>query len=120
MDRMGPTDVRDAGFGKSEEAHLPRFDQIAYGASDLLDWHCPIDTMLIEQVYIVGLEPAQTSLNRLPNVLGAAVHADDSVALESRSELRSDHNLMATSLECPAYKLLVSKRAVTLRGVEEV
>src|SRR5215471_13421566 len=102
MDGMGPTDVRDAGFGKTEETHLPRLDQIADGAGDLLDWDCPIDTMLIEQIDIVGLESAQTSLNRFANVLRAAVHADDPVVLETRSELRSDHNLMATSLECPA------------------
>src|SRR5215469_3566671 len=120
MDRMGPTDVRDAGFGKSEEAHLPRLDQISDSAGDLFDWHCPIDTMLIEQIDVVGLEPAQASLNRFANVLGAAVHADDPVALETRSELRGDHNLMATSLACPAKKLLVGKRAVTLRGCNEV
>src|SRR5215468_7288155 len=102
MHGMDPAYVRDAGFGKPEETHLPRLDQIAHGAGDLLDWHCPIDTMLIEQIDIVSLESAQTSLNRFANVLGAAVHADDPVALETRSELRSDHNLMATSLECLA------------------
>lgn len=42
--------------------------------------------MLIEQVDMVGLEPAQATLDDSDNILRPAIHADDLVALKTRAE----------------------------------
>src|SRR5271167_4730837 len=119
MDGMGAPDVRDAGLGETEKSYLPLLDQIADRTGHVLDRHGPIHAVLIKQVYKVGAEAVQAALHRFTNVLGPAVRADDPVAVETRTELRSDHYLVASAPERPAEQLLVGKGTIVLRRVEE-
>src|SRR5262249_35274066 len=116
---MRPPEGAYAGLGQPGKADLPLLDQLPDCASHVLDRHGPIDSMLIEQVDPVGAQPAQATLDRFPDMLGPAVHADDPVAREPRAELRGDHHSVASALQCPTEQLLVDKGAIVLRRVEE-
>ena len=119
MDVMGAADVGDASLGKTEKSYLALRDKITHRAGHFLDRHGPIDAVLIEQVDKVGAKPAQASLDRFVDMLGAAVRADDPVALNTRAKLSCDHDLGAPAFERPTEQLLVGKGTVVLRRVEE-
>ena len=67
---MGAADVGDARLGQAEVAHLALAHEIAHRAGDVLDRHRRIDAMLIEEIDMVGAEPAQRPLDRLADVFG--------------------------------------------------
>ena len=51
-------------------AHLPLRDQLLDRARDILDGHVPIHAVLVEQVDRLDLEPPQSSVGHLADVLG--------------------------------------------------
>src|SRR3984885_11951414 len=76
--------------------------------------------MLIEQINVVGAEPAEASLHHFADMRGPAVYADHPVALGTRAKLRGDQYLVAPTLDRSTEQLLVGEGAVVLRCVEEV
>ncbi len=64
-----------ARLGKTEEAHLPLPHEVRHGADDVLDRHCGIDAVLIEQVDVIRLQPAQRAFDRFADVCRPAVHS---------------------------------------------
>ena len=76
--------------------------------------------MLIKEVDMVGLEPAQATLDHSDDILRPAIHADDLVALETRAKLGGDHHLLAPVLESTAEKRFIGEGAVVLGCVEEI
>ena len=100
---------------------LPCATSSADRAGDVLHRHFGIDAVLVEQVDVVGAEPAQRAFDRLADVLGPAVDvgADLLAVLEAEAELGGDHHLVAPALQRAAEQLLVRVRAVDLGRVEE-
>src|ERR1700730_17571709 len=109
MDRMGAADIGDAGLGKTEKSRFALLDQITHRACHLLDRHGRIDTVLIEEIDIVGAEAAQRALHRLADLLRPAgsFGADLLSALKAKAKLGGDHHLVAPALERPAEQFLV-------------
>ena len=57
MDGMGSTNVFNARFGQTEEAHLAFPHEIADGPGDILHRHGPVDPMLVEQtIEVIDIE----------------------------------------------------------------
>src|SRR5256885_12218733 len=99
MRGVGAAEGLLAGFGEAEEAHLPLADERGHGAHDVLDRHRWIDAVLIEQIDVVRLKPAQRALDRLADVRGPTVHARDAAfGVELEPELRRDHHALALLL----------------------
>jgi hypothetical protein len=96
----------------------PRTDQVPHRSRDLLDGHVRVDTVLVEEVDDVGLQALERGLGDLLDVLGAAVQTLLG-AVRIEAELGGDHHLIANRSEGFAHQLLVGKRAVDFRGVEE-
>lgn len=77
---MGPADCLGASLRETEMAHLADIDQFPDSAGDVLDRHLGIDTVLIEQINIVGprtllwhsQEPSKFSLFSMLNLVGPA------------------------------------------------
>jgi hypothetical protein len=80
-----------------------------------------VDAMLIEEVDVVGLEPAQRAFDHFANALRPAVPlgADLLAALDAKAEFGRDHDLVAAPFQRSAQQLLVGERPVDLGGVEE-
>ena len=102
-DRMHGVRAADrllARLGQAEEAHLALAHELGHRADDVLDRHRGIDAVLVEQVDVVGAQPAQRAFDRLADVLGPAVDAVDRavrsnvkpnfVAMTTRSRARSE------------------------------
>jgi hypothetical protein len=58
--------------------------------------------MLIEQVDVVGLKPAQTAFDHLDDIFWPAIHAYDLVAFRTRAKFGGNHYLFAPILKGPA------------------
>ena len=70
---MGAADALRASFGHSEVLHFAFADQVSYCSRNIFDRNFRVDTMLIQQVNCIDLQPVQGSLRNLPDSLGAAV-----------------------------------------------
>jgi hypothetical protein len=82
-------------------------NQIGHRADHVLDRHLFVDAMLVEEIDVIGSQPAQGSFHRLADVLGPAVEARDRPVLDAEPELCGNHDLMAPALEGPSEELLV-------------
>src|SRR6266511_2408266 len=58
--------------GGADVAHLALHDQLVEGGDRLLQWRLGIGAMLLVEVDVVGLEPAQAGLDRAPDVATGA------------------------------------------------
>ena len=121
MSGVGAADVGDAGFGKTEEPDLSLPDEIADRAGNVVDRDRGVDPVLIEEVDVIGLEPAQRAVHGFANVPRPAVPVSPDLlaALDAKAEFGRDHDLVATAFERPAEELLVGERPIDLGGVEE-
>ena len=117
--RVGAPDRRLARLGQAEEADLALPHQLSHRADHLLDRHGRIHPVLVKEVDAVGPEPAKRGLDRLTDVLGTAVGADQLVAVEAEAELGGENDPVATAFEGAAEHLLVGERPVGLGGIEE-
>src|SRR5712692_8555983 len=81
-----------------------------------------IDTVLIEEIDVVGAEPEQGALHRLADMLRPAgcFGADLLSVLETKAKFGADYHLVAPALERPAEQLLVGEGTIALGRVEEV
>ncbi len=75
--------------------------------------------MLIEEVDPIGLESREGRVGDVPDVVRPAIQAALFAAVELEPELRRDHHLLANRRKCFADELLVRKRTVGFRCVEE-
>src|SRR5712692_10167931 len=116
MDGMGAADVGDAGLGQTEKSYFALLDQITYRAGHLLDRHGRIDPVLIEEIDVVGAEPAQGALHRLTDMLrpASSFGADLLAVLETKAKFGADYHLVAPALERPAQQLLVGEGTIAL------
>jgi hypothetical protein len=73
MDGMGSTNVFNARFGQTEEAHLAFTHEIADGPGDILHRHGPVDPMLVEQIDMIDAEPEKRCVGDLADVFGATI-----------------------------------------------
>src|SRR5580693_1320417 len=97
MDGMGAADVGDAGLGETEKSHLSLVDQLTDRAGHILHRHGRIDPVLIEEIDVIGAEPAQGTLDRRANTLGTAVPlaAEPFPLLDAKTKLGGDNHLAA-------------------------
>jgi hypothetical protein len=109
-------------FGKAEVPDLALLDQLLHRPPDVFDRHVRIDTVLIEQIDRVDLEPLERGLRDLLDVLRPAVQARPLRApfgIELEPELGGDDDPATVRKEGFAHELFVGERAVDLGGVEE-
>src|SRR5271163_303480 len=67
MSGVGAADVGDAGLGKTEEPDLSVPDEISDRPRNVVDRDRRADAMLIEEVDVIGLEPAERAVHRFAN-----------------------------------------------------
>jgi hypothetical protein len=121
MHPVGSPDRALACLREAEEPHLPLGNEIGHGADYVLDRYRGIYPMLIQEIDVVGTQPAERAFDGLADVRRAAIQLDRAlfVATDLEPELRSDHDLVSPSLDGPADQLLVGERPIHLGGVEE-
>src|SRR5216684_758892 len=73
LNGMCATDGLHPCFRESEVLHLSLLDQLFHGAGDVFDRHVQIDTMLVEQIDRIHLEPLERRLRNLLDVLRATI-----------------------------------------------
>src|SRR5438445_2954201 len=108
-----------ARLGQAEVTDLSPPNEIGHRAHHVLDRHLLVDAVLVEEVDVIGLEPARGGFHHLADVLRAAIEANDLPIVEPEAELGGDDHLIALALESASEKLLVVPDAVGLGGVEE-
>src|SRR5882724_7855804 len=98
----------DACFGKAEVLDLARLNQVLHRSSYVFDRHVRVNTMLIEQLDCLDLEPLERALDGLLDMLWPTVEARRTLhaaRIEIRTEVEpefgGDHHLLAEgSLVC--------------------
>ena len=60
-------------LGAPKSQRLALFDQIADSSGDIFDWNGPIDPVLVEEIDVIGLEPAERPIDGLADRLRPAV-----------------------------------------------
>src|SRR5258708_22159680 len=121
MDGMGEADVGYTGRGKAEKAYFSLLDQITYRTGHILHRHLWIDTVLIQQVNVIGLESLERAFDGLTDILRPArcFGADLLAVLETKAKFGGDDYLVAPALERPAEQLLVGEGTIALGRIEE-
>jgi len=123
---VGAADRLGRGLAQPDVAHLALLDQFGHRAHGLLYLDVRVHPVLVVEVDVVGAEPLERALDRAADMLGRAVDITDRRHISQRGlihapgELRSDHVLVAVSLDRPPDQLLVRERSVQLRRVQEV
>ena len=108
-------------LAEPDVADLALLHQLGQRADGLLDRRVRVHAVLVVEVDVVGAQPLERALERLPDVLRRAVEAapGGAVGLRLDAELGGDDDLVAAAGERAAEQLLVVVRAVQLGGVEE-
>ena len=123
MHRVCATDRFFAGFGEAEKANLSLANEFGHRADDILDRNERIDAMLVEQIDVIRLQPAQRTFDYFTNVCRLAVDAgDDAVRVELEAELGGDDDAVARTRACgerSPQQFLVRVRAIRFCRVEK-
>src|SRR5258708_27931768 len=121
MDGMGAAYVGYAGVGQTEKAYLALLDQLTYRPGHLLHRHFWIDTVLIQQVNVIGLQSLERAFDGLTEILRPArcFGADLLSVLEPKAKFGGDDHLVAPVLERPAGQLLAGGGTIALGRIEE-
>ncbi len=122
MNGMGAPECGAADFGEAKEADFAFSNQLADRASHVFDRDLAVDTMLVEQIDIIGLQPAQGALDRLADRGRAAVGlgAELAAILEPEAEFGGEIHSIPPVAEGAAEKLFVGVWAVAFGRIEEV
>lgn len=122
MNGMGAPECGAADFGEAKEADFASINQLADRAGHVFDRDLAVDTMLVEQIDIIGLQSAQGALDRLADRGRAAVGlgAELAAIVEPEAELGGELHLIPPVAEGAAEKLLIGEGTIAFRAVEEV
>src|SRR5947209_18403559 len=101
MDGMGAADVGNAGLGKTEKSYLTLLDEITDRTGHFLNRHSRIDTVLVEEIDIIGAEPGQGTLHCHTDMLrpASSFGAELLSVLETKAKLGAVYPLAAPALE---------------------
>jgi hypothetical protein len=106
--------------GRAGVADLALDDQLVQGGDRLLERRLGVGAMVLVEVDVVGLEPAQARLDRPADVAAGATRLL-LVAAHPRAELGGEHDLVPAALEDLAKeRLRPAAVAVGVGGVEQV
>jgi hypothetical protein len=121
LHRVRAADCLRRRFRHSEVPHLSLLNELFHRASDVLDGYIWVDSVLIEEVDCVGLQPPQRRVGNFADVLRAAVRAaaPRSVRGDVEAEFCRDHHLIANGSERLTDEFLICERAVGFRRVEK-
>src|SRR6185437_390441 len=113
-----------ARLGETEEANLPVVHEAGHGSCYVLDRHRGIHAVLVQQVDVVRLQPAQRALDGFADVCRPAVHAGyRAVRIEGEAEFGGDEDAVACAasgrLQRAGQQLFVRVWPVCLGRVEE-
>jgi hypothetical protein len=81
------------GFGHAEMPDLARLDQFLDGSSDIFDRHIRVDAMLVEQVYVFGVQPFKRGVTDGPDIIRSAIHTRHLTIDDHEAELRRDYDI---------------------------
>src|SRR5208282_4529527 len=122
LDGVSATNRLGSRFRKAEVLHLAFPNQLLYGSGHVFDGHFRVDTMLVEQIDGIDLEPLKRSLSDLFNTLRAAIRTNEagtSVRLEFESELGGDHHFPVERRKSFAHEFFVREWTIDLSRIEE-
>ena len=121
LDGMRAANRLHAGFRQAEVLDLAFLNQVLHCSGDVFDRHVRVDTMLIEQIDRIDLEPLERSLGDFFDVLRAGYPGRSACArrVELEPELRRDHHLIADGSERLADEFFVGERSVDFGGIEK-
>ena len=122
MHGVGAADRLLARLGEAEEAHLPFAHELGHRADDILDRYGGVHAVLVQEVDVVRVEPAERALDSLADVRGPAVHPRNGAVLDLEAELGCDDEPFALPrelLESARQQLLVREGPVDLGRIEE-
>src|SRR5260370_31796116 len=120
MDGMGSTNVLNARFGQTEEAHLAFPHEIADGSGDILHRHGPVDPMLVKQIYVIDAEPEKRCVGDLADVFGPTIGSAGRALRKVPTEFRRHNGLVPAPLDRPTEEFLVGIGAIALPLAEDV
>src|SRR5207253_686581 len=86
-------------------------------SGNVLDGHVWIDSVLVEEVDHIDLEPLERRLGDLLDVRWLAVQAPLAAGFELEAELCGDHHSIAERGERLAHELFVRERAVRISEI---
>ena len=116
---MCATDSLHAGFRQAEVLYLALANQVFHRRRHIFDGHRWVDTVLVEQVDGLDLEPFQRSFDDLPDVRQPAVKAALLAGIAVESELRRDHDFIAEGSESFTDEFLIGEGTINLSCIEE-
>ena len=111
-----------ASFRETEVLHFAFLDQLLDCTRNIFDGNVQVDTMLIEQIDGIDLEPLERPLCCLLDVLWPAVESTplaSVVGIGFPPEFRRDDDLAAKRSEGLTDKFFVQERTVHFGGIEE-
>ena len=117
LNRMSLADRARTRLGETEVQDFTFLDEVLDCTGDILDRHVRIDPMLIVEINMIGPEPLEGCLDDPLDTLRSAVEADR--AVNRKTELGGDQNLVADRGEGLAHELLVCVGAVDFGCIEE-
>ena len=94
---MGAAKGGGAGLGQAEMLDLAFGDQRLHGRGDLLDWRLRIDTMLVEQIDRLDLQPLERSFHRSADTGRAGIDANllAGIGIDVETKFGGDHHGIA-------------------------
>ena len=99
--------------------HFPLLHQILNCPGHILHRHFRIDTVLIQQVNMVGAQAFQRTFHCPADMVGTTVDGGRLLLLDAEAEFRPDFHFVAKRCECLADPLFAGVRAIDLRRIEE-
>ena len=95
---------------------FPFADDLVERAERLLERRDAVGAVVVVEIHVVGAEPLERRVDRLPRVLGGAAKLS---TVRLPAELRREHDLVSPALEDLAEEALAVAVAVDVGGVEE-
>jgi hypothetical protein len=105
-------------FGQAEVFDLAFRHEILDGPGDIFDWHGGIDTVLIEQIDDVGIQPFERRVGHRPDSLRPAVQTLGRYSI-LEAEFGCDHGLLPKRRKRLTQEFFVGERTVGLGSIEK-